>query len=156
MKRAIVTIFVLGLVLNACGADAASDDPASSDASLAANLADSLITCEMPNYDGMQGITLTQTFAIIGGQAKRYSAFGNAVFDLCEPGQEGCSLEIDDGAIRMSYTSPNGVGSRYRVDPAALEIEAWGTEPGEAEREVPLDGGTQCRLDPLPEGLSID
>jgi len=56
----------------------------------------------------------------------------------------------------MSYTSPKGVGSRYRVDLASMDITAWETRPGEAERSVSFAKGAKCMREPLPEGLKIN
>lgn len=148
--------------LAACGILAACSGPAEGGttsgenaATTTADLSDGLITCAMPDYDGKTGLTTTQPFILIDGQAKRYANFQNVAFDLCEPGQKGCSLGIENGAIEMTYTSPNGVGSRYRVDLASMEIEAWETEPNEAERSVTFAKGAKCTREPLPEGLEI-
>ena len=75
---------------------------------------------------------------------------------LCAPGQEGCSLGIEDGAIAMTYTSPKGVDSRYRVDLTSMDIAAWETRPGEEERSVSFATGAKCVREPLPEGLKIN
>ena len=105
---------------------------------------------------GSSGITVTQSFILTDGRVKRYSDFNNQAFDLCAPGQEGCSLGFEDGAIAMTYSSPKGVGSRYRVDLTSLDIEAWETRPGVAERSVSFAKGAKCVREPLPEGLKIN
>jgi len=150
MKRGLAAIMATGAALAACGGAAQSATTA------AADVEDGLITCAMPGYDGVSGVTVTQSFILTDGKVKRYSDFNNQAFDLCAPGQEGCSLGIEDGAIAMTYTSPKGVGSRYRVDLASMDIEAWETRPGEAERQVSFARGAKCVREPLPEGLKIN
>lgn len=160
MRRAVAIMIAAGTVLAACGAagsDETTDDGSQTASSTAtADLSDGLITCAMPDYDGKSGLTTTQPFILIDGQAKRYAQFQNVAFDLCEPGQEGCSLEVADGAIDMTYTSPNGVASRYRVDLSSMDIEAWEMQPGEAERSVSFAQGAKCLREPLPEGIELN
>ena len=150
MRRAVTVMVAAGAALAACGGAAQGETTASAD------VPDGLITCDMPDYDGKTGLTVTQSFILMDGQVKRYSSFQNEAFELCEPGQDGCSLGIEDGAIAMTYTSPKGVGSRYRIDLTSLEIEAWGTQPGEAERPVSFAKGAKCVREPLPEGIKVN
>ncbi|MEL7689237.1 hypothetical protein [Citromicrobium bathyomarinum] len=149
MRRGLAVIVATGAGLAACGGAAQSE-------TTAADVPDGLITCAMPDYDGVSGVTVTQSFILIDGRVKRYSDFNNQAFDLCAPGQDGCSLGIEDGAIAMTYTSPKGVGSRYRVDLASMDMEAWETKPGEAERRVSFAKGSKCVRGPLPEGLKVN
>ena len=108
MRRGLAAIVATGAALAACGGAAQSETTA------AADVEDGLIICAMPNYDGVAGITVTQSFILTDGRVKRYSDFNNQAFDLCAPGQEGCSLGFEDGAIAMTYTSPKGCDTKCR------------------------------------------
>lgn len=143
-------------ILAACGGPAEGGTTSEDDAATTtADLSDGLITCAMPDFDGQAGITVTERFLLIDGQVKRYSAFQNQAFDLCEAGQENCALEIENGVIRMDWTSQNGTRSRYDVDLGTLDIAAYKMKPGEAERPAPFAEGSKCVREPLPEGLEI-
>ena len=89
------------------------------------------------------------------GQPKRYSDFNNQAFDLCQAGQDNCALKIENGVIRMDWTSANGTRSRYDVDLGTLDIAAYTTKTGEAERPVAFQEGAKCVREPLPEGLQV-
>lgn len=159
MKRTFALLVLAGANLSACGA-AEADETASGSAKAAessgpVDLSDSLITCVMPDYDGVQGISVTQSFVLVDGKVKRYSGFNNTAFDLCEAGQKDCALAVEDGAIRMDWTSQGGARSRYDVDLDTLEIAAHETKPGEDERAVTFQEGAKCTRDPLPEGLKV-
>lgn len=160
MKLAILTALAAGAALAGCGQAAQGETTEDNRAFLAADasvdLSDGLIVCEMTNYDGNEGMTLTQTFAIVEGRPKRYAEFQNVAFDLCAPGQERCALEIEDGAIRMDYTSPNGTRSRYDVDLGTMLITARESRSASEERVISFEEGAKCRREPLPEGLTIN
>ena len=159
MKGAILTTLAAATVLAGCGQSAQGETGEEKHALLSTkasvDLSDGLIVCEMTDYDGKQGLTLTETFAIIDGKPKRYSAFQNVAFDLCERGQERCGLAIEDGAIRMDYTSPNGTRSRYDVDLDTMLITARQSRAASDERVISFEEGAKCRREPLPEGLTI-
>jgi hypothetical protein len=55
----------------------------------------------------------------------------------------------------MDWTSANGTRSRYDVDLGTLDIAAYRTDPGTAERSVAFKDGAKCVREPLPEGLEI-
>ena len=156
MKRTIFTGLVACTALRACGGSA-SDNPAGDgeDIAATADTSDGLITCDMPNFDNMQGLTLTQRFILMDGEVKRYLQFTNEAFDLCEPGQENCSLGLDGRTIRMDHLNEEGVRSRYDVDLASMEIVARKTQPGEAEEVMTFDEGAKCVREPLPGGLTV-
>ena len=75
---------------------------------------------------------------------------------VTEAGQEGCSLGVENGTIKMDYTSPNGTKSRYHVDLGSMRIEAWEGKPGEDLQPIDLAEGTVCTRAPLPEGLTVN
>ena len=159
MKRVAAIMIAAGTALAAC--DAAEPGQAAGESSGTASsatpdLSDGLITCAMPDYDGKQGITVTERFILLDGQPKRYSDFQNVAFDLCEPGQNDCSLTLDGNVIRMDYLNENGVRSRYDVDLASMTIEARKTRPGEPENIVKYQEGAKCTREPLPEGMTIN
>ena len=149
MRRGLAAIVATGAALAACGGAAQSETTA------AADVEDGLIICAMPNYDGVAGITVTQSFILTDGRVKRYSDFNNQAFDLCQAGQENCALKIENGVIRMDWTSANGTRSRYDVDLGTLDIAAYTTKTGEAERPVAFQEGAKCVREPLPEGLQV-
>ncbi len=159
MKRTLATLIAAGATLAACGAaepgEAAGGSGETATSSAAVDLSDALITCAMPDYDDAKGITVTQSFILLDGKVKRYSGFNNTAFDLCEAGQEDCSLAVEGGAIRMDWTSQNGVRSRYDVDLDTLKIAAYVTKDGEAERPVAFKEGAKCTREPLPEDLKV-
>lgn len=115
----------------------------------AAPVADMFIDCSFPNYDGQSGMTITQNFLVMGGAVKRYDARNNMARDMCYPGLEGCSLEAGDGRIASDYTAPDGTRTETRIDVETLAVTKKLTEPGEATREVPFDGG--CEAKPMPQ-----
>jgi nitrous oxide reductase accessory protein NosL len=160
MKLAILTALAAGTALAGCGeiarGETAEDKRALVAKDTSVDLSDGLIVCEMTNYDGNQGLTVNQTFAIVEGQPKRYSAFENVAFDLCQPEQERCTLAIEDGAIRMDYTSPNGTRSRYEVDLGTMLITARESGSASEERIISFEEGAICRRESLPEGLTIN
>ena len=159
MNRMAAIMIAVGTALAACGAaepgEAAAESSQTISSAAPADLSDALITCAMPDYDGKQGLTVTERFILIEGQVKRYSDFRNEAFDLCEVGQEDCRLEIENGVIRMHWTSRNGTRSRYDVDLGKLDIASYKTAAGEAERSVPFREGAKCEREPLPEGLKV-
>ncbi|MBD59106.1 MAG: hypothetical protein CL808_03150 [Citromicrobium sp.] len=160
MRLAIATMLAAAAVLTGCGGEAQGNTAAAGKEAAAtsapADVSDGLITCAMPNFDNVQGITLTERFILIDGEVKRYLEFSNEAFDLCEPGQEGCSLALEDGVIRMDHLSEKGVRSRYDVDLASMDIEARKTRPGEDEQIVAFDKSAKCVREPLPEGLTVN
>lgn len=154
------------LVLSACGqADAPQTD--TEDASAAGALAiadiaatragdpveDQLITCKLENYDGKQGITITQPFVIKGGEVKRYSDFENTVFDLCQPGQEGCALGWKGDDIAMVYTAPNGTVTATTLSLDDMSVTEQTAKAGEALRTIAADA--TCTAAPLPADAKI-
>ncbi|MEL7683402.1 hypothetical protein AAG594_03610 [Citromicrobium bathyomarinum] len=164
MRRAVAITIGAGMIaagtaLAACGAaepgEAADDSLPSVSSAAPADLSDGLITCAMPDFDGKTGLTVTERFILIDGQPKRYSDFNNQAFDLCQAGQDNCALKIENGVIRMDWTSANGTRSRYDVDLGTLDIAAYTTKAGEAERTVAFQEGAKCVREPLPEGLQI-
>ena len=164
MRRAVAITIGAGMIaagtaLAACGAaepgEAAGDSLPSVTSAAPADLSDGLITCAMPDFDGKSGLTVTERFILIDGQPKRYSDFNNQAFDLCQAGQDNCALKIENGVIRMDWTSANGTRSRYDVDLGTLDIAAYTTKTGEAERPVAFQEGAKCVREPLPEGLQV-
>ena len=132
MRRAVAITIGAGMIaagtaLAACGAaepgEAAGDSLPSVTSAAPADLSDGLITCAMPDFDGKTGLTVTERFILIDGQPKRYSDFNNQAFDLCQAGQDNCALKIENGVIRMDWTSANGTRSRYDVDLGTLDID---------------------------------
>lgn len=158
MKRVGIMI-ATGMALAACGAmepGEATGEALQPDSSAdPVDLSDGLITCAMPDYGGLDGIEVTQSFILIDGQVKRYSDFHNEAFDLCQTGRKGCALAIEDGTIRMDYTAPKGTRSRYEVDLASLLITARDSKAGSEDRVVSFEEGAKCRRAPLPDGLRI-
>ena len=142
--------------LVACGV-ASGEETSGGDAAAVASVdtSNGMIVCDMPNYDGMSGLTMTQTFILLDGEVKRYSRFQNLAFDLCEAGQDDCSLSLDDGHIVMDHLNDEGTRSQYDVDLATMNIVPRKTEQGEAVRTVPFEVGAKCRREPLPEGLTF-
>ena len=164
MKRMMAITIAATTALAACGAaepgeaasgEASGDSLPAVTSEAPADVSDGLITCAMPDYDGKTGLTTTERFILIDGQPKRYSDFQNQAFDLCQAGQENCALKIENGVIRMDWTSANGTRSRYDVDLGTLDIAAYRTDPGTAERSVAFKDGAKCVREPLPEGLEI-
>ena len=164
MQRMMAMTIAASTALAACGAAELGEAPAGEasgnslpavTSAAPADLSDGLITCAMPDYDGKTGLTTTERFILIDGQPKRYSDFQNQAFDLCQAGQENCALKIENGVIRMDWTSANGTRSRYDVDLGTLDIAAYRTDPGTAERSVAFRDGAKCVREPLPEGLEI-
>ncbi|MEL7706382.1 hypothetical protein AAG593_10315 [Citromicrobium bathyomarinum] len=164
MRRAVAITIGAGMIaagtaLGACGAaepgEAADDSLPSVTSAAPADLSDGLITCAMPDFDGKTGLTVTERFILIDGQPKRYSDFNNQAFDLCQAGQDNCALKIENGVIRMDWTSANGTRSRYDVDLGTLDIAAYTAKTGEAERPVAFQEGAKCVREPLPEGLQV-
>lgn len=148
-----------GTALAACGAaepgEGAGDSLPGVSSAAPADLSDGLITCAMPDFDGKTGLTVTERFILIEGQPKRYSDFNNQAFDLCQAGQDNCALKIENGVIRMDWTSANGTRSRYDVDLGTLDIAAYTAKTGEAERAVSFQEGAKCVREPLPKGLQV-
>ena len=159
MRHLAALTLATGIALTACGASQpaeATDDSSKKISSAApADLSDGLITCTMPDFDGKSGLTTTERFVLIGGEVKRYSQFNNQAFDLCQAGQEKCALGIENGVIRMDWTSQGGTRSRYDVDLGTLDIVAYKTDPGGTERAVDFAPGSKCVREPLPEGLEV-
>lgn len=121
----------------------------------APDTSDGMIVCAMHDFDGMKGLTLTQTFIILDDKVKRYTQFDNTAFDLCEPGQEGCKLGIEDGAIVMDHLNEEGIRSQYKVDLAAMTIEPRKTPAGGEEKLMSFAEGDKCTREPLPGGMTI-
>ncbi|MEW4448532.1 hypothetical protein [Qipengyuania sp. JC766] len=143
MKKHNIAVAVATIALTACSAAGAPDTGG-------ADVPDGLISCVMDDYDGT-GASVTQPFLLMDGAVKRYAQTQNVAFDLCEPGQENCSLGIVDGNIEMDWTAPSGHRSQYSVDLDALTIEAREAKPGEELRDIAFEG--RCERLPLPEGL---
>ena len=143
-------------LLVACGG-AYGEETSGDDAQATVNvdISDGMIICDMPNYDGMSGLTMTQTFILLDGEVKRFSRFQNLAFDLCEAGQDDCSLSLDGGHIVMDHLNDEGTRSQYDVDLTTMNIVPRKAERGEAVRTVPFEVGAKCRREPLPEGLTV-
>ena len=159
MRQMVAIMIAAGTALAACGADEVGETSGETllavSSAAPADLSDGLITCAMPDYDGKNGLTVTQRFILIDGRVKRYFEFENQAFDMCEEGQENCALGIENGVIRMDWTSERGTRSRYDVDLGTMDIAAYQTDPGGSERSVSFAQGSRCVREPLPEGLKI-
>jgi hypothetical protein len=150
-------IAVSALALTACpqSEDSAHTQGTEVSSTGKADVSDGMIVCDMQDFDGMKGLTLTQTFILLDGKVKRYTAFDNTAFDLCEPGQENCSLALDGNQIAMDHLNESDVRSRYVVNLAAMEIEPFKTQPGEEEKLMSFREGDKCERKPLPEGMQV-
>lgn len=110
-----------------------------------------LIICSLANYDGQDGITITQPFVILDGAIKRYSEFENTAFDLCQPGQDGCALGWKGDDIAMVYTAPSGAVTATTVDLEAMAITEQSAKAGADIRTIKADA--TCTSSPLPTDL---